>query len=71
MPTTKLTELAVAKVRPPKAGRVEYFDTLLPSFGLRITSNGAKSWVVMTRVAPQAAAGHPRELPGARPRRRA
>jgi integrase len=50
MPTTKLTELAVAKVRPPKAGRTEHFDTLLPSFGLRVTSNGAKTWIVMTRV---------------------
>jgi hypothetical protein len=50
MPTTKLTELAVTKMRPPKAGRIEYFDTLLPSFGLRITPAGAKSWVVMTRV---------------------
>jgi hypothetical protein len=49
MPTTKLTELAVTKMRPPKAGRIEYFDTLLPSFGLRITPAGAKSWVVMTR----------------------
>jgi integrase len=50
MPTTKLTELAVSKMRPPKAGRIEYFDTLLPSFGLRITAVGAKSWIVMTRV---------------------
>jgi hypothetical protein len=50
MPTTALTELAVAKFNPPKAGRVEYFDARLPSFGLRITSAGAKSWVVMQRV---------------------
>jgi integrase len=50
MPRTKLTELAVAKFRPPESGRVEYFDALLPSFGLRVTSRGAKSWVVMTRV---------------------
>ena len=50
MPSTKLTELSIAKMRPPKAGRVEWFDTLLPGFGLRITARGAKSWVLMTRV---------------------
>jgi integrase len=50
MATTKLTELGVAKMRPPASGRIEYFDTLLPSFGLRITAGGAKSWFVMLRV---------------------
>ena len=50
MPSAKLTELSVAKLRPPKAGRAEHFDALLPGFGLRITSQGAKSWVLMTRV---------------------
>jgi integrase len=50
MPSTKLTELSVTKMRAPKTGRIEYFDTLLPSFGLRITASGVKSWVLMTRV---------------------
>jgi integrase len=50
MATTKLTELAVKLMRPPASGRAEVFDTLLPSFGLRITAGGVKSWVVMTRV---------------------
>ena len=38
------------KMRAPASGRVEYFDTLLPGFGLRVTAGGAKSWIVMTRV---------------------
>jgi integrase len=51
MPTTKLTDLAVRKLSArPGQGRVEHFDTLLPSFGLRITAAGTKSWVVMTHV---------------------
>jgi hypothetical protein len=50
MPTTKLTDLAVRKLGAPASGRVEHFDTLLPSFGLRITAAGTKSWVVMTHV---------------------
>jgi integrase len=50
MSRTRLTELAVKKMRPPESGRAEHFDELLPSFGLRVTGNGAKSWFVMTRV---------------------
>jgi integrase len=50
MATTKLTELAVKLMRAPGSGRIEYFDILLPSFGLRITAAGAKSWIVMARV---------------------
>jgi integrase len=50
MATTKLTELAIAKMRSPKTGRIERFDALLPSFGLRITASGIKTWFVMTRV---------------------
>jgi integrase len=50
MPTTKLTDLAVRKLGAPASGRVEHFDTLLPSFGLRITTAGTKSWVVLTHV---------------------
>jgi integrase len=50
MATTRLTELAVEKMRPPKTGRIERFDALLPSFGLRVSSSGIKTWMVMTRV---------------------
>jgi hypothetical protein len=50
MPQTSLTQLAVEKLIPPKAGRVVHWDKLLPGFGLRITANGAKSWVAMYRV---------------------
>lgn len=50
MPQTSLTQLAVERLAPPKAGRVVHWDKLLPGFGLRITANGAKSWVGMYRV---------------------
>jgi len=50
MPRTKLTAAAVEKIKPPPSGQIEYFDQLLPSFGLRVSSKGAKSWFLMTRV---------------------
>ncbi len=50
MPTMKLTQLAVDRIGKPVAGRIEYFDTVLPSFGMRISSTGARSWVLFYRV---------------------
>src|SRR5438094_4021443 len=46
----KLTDLAVAKAKPPASGRTEIWDAMLPGFGLRISVKGGKSWVVMYRV---------------------
>jgi len=57
MPTQKLTTKAVQNAKPPYAGRLVLWDsvvsddTSLPgSFGLRVTITGVKSWVVMYRV---------------------
>ncbi len=50
MPKQRLTDTGIAKLRAPEKGRIEYFDTLLPGFALRITANGHKSWVVFYRV---------------------
>lgn len=46
----KLTDTLVERVKPPPTGRAEYFDTVLPSFALRVTDKGSKSWVVMYRL---------------------
>ena len=50
MPSIRLTQLAAEKIVAPTTGRVVYWDRLLPGFGLRITSNGAKSWVASYRL---------------------
>ena len=50
MPTIRLTQLAVDKLAPPPTGRTVYWDRHLPGFGVRVTANGAKSWVAMYRV---------------------
>jgi integrase len=50
MARLKLTSAAVKRIKPPATGQADYFDKLLPSFGLRVSHSGTKSWVVMTRV---------------------
>jgi integrase len=50
MPSRKLTDQFVQHAPIPKTGRVEYFDQLLPGFGLRVSNSGIKSWVVFYRV---------------------
>jgi integrase len=49
LPRVKLTELGVARIKPPVTGRREVWDATLPGFGLRVTSTGARSWVVALR----------------------
>src|SRR5262249_42158193 len=55
MPKMKLTQLAVKRLKPPAAGRVEYWDTQCPGFGLRVSApakgrEGRKTWQVLYRV---------------------
>jgi integrase len=49
MPTCKLTDLFVERVKPPASGRIEYFDASFPALALRITQNGGKSWCAFYR----------------------
>src|SRR4029079_8069668 len=37
MPTIKLTDAAVQRLKAPPGGRVDYFDAAFPGFALRIT----------------------------------
>ncbi len=50
MPKMKLTSLAVARLAPPTSGQVDYFDTTLPAFGVRVSLAGTRTYFVMTRV---------------------
>ncbi|MBJ7533318.1 site-specific integrase [Rhodomicrobium vannielii ATCC 17100] len=46
----KLTALAVARLSPPSNGQVDYFDSTLPAFGVRVSTAGTRTYFVMTRV---------------------
>jgi integrase len=45
----KITDRTLTR-KPPKAGQVEIWDTLLPGFGLRISYGGRRTYFVMTRI---------------------
>jgi len=49
MPKLKLTDLAIQQIRSPKQGQIDYFDLNRPSFGVRVSSKGTKSFFVMAR----------------------
>jgi integrase len=50
VPKMKLTALSVARLNPPPAGQVDYFDSAFPAFGLRVSVAGSRTYFVMTRV---------------------
>ena len=49
MPRIRLTTRGIDAIKPPKAGRVEYWDTMITGLGLRVSETRRKSWVVMYR----------------------
>jgi hypothetical protein len=47
----RFTERGLKAIKPPaKPQQLDYFDDALPGFGLRVSYNGRKSWVVLYRV---------------------
>jgi integrase len=56
MSRIKLTQAAVERLKPPTSGRVEYWDSQLPGFGLRVAAprprskDGRKTWQAFYRV---------------------
>jgi hypothetical protein len=50
MPTKKLTDLFVNKVKAPAGGRIEYFDAVFGGLALRVTGRGHKSWSLFYRM---------------------
>jgi integrase len=49
MPIVKLTARSVARLKPPDAGQIDYFDDSLPGFGLRVSAGGRRAWVLLYR----------------------
>ena len=48
MPSVNLTAAFVQKVKS-KGKRIDYFDTSLPGFSLRVSEKGIKTWGVSYR----------------------
>jgi integrase len=52
MPTLKLTKANINKIVPPSSGQVDYFDTELSRFGLRVTKDNM-TFMVYKRIRGQ------------------
>jgi integrase len=50
VPKLKLTDATLKSLKAPAAGQADYFDTLLPSFGVRVSAKGQKTFFVFDRV---------------------
>lgn len=50
MPTLRLTDAAIKKLKTPETGRIEYWDSHTRGLGLRVSSSSVRSWVLMTRA---------------------
>ena len=46
----RLTEKNILKIDPPKHGRIEVADALVPGLTLRTTDKGKKTWTLLYRV---------------------
>ncbi len=62
--TTKraLTVRRVKTIKPPATGQKDHFDAVLPSFALRVSSKGGKSYVLLYRPKVGADAGKVRRM---------
>ena len=47
MPKITLTDVTLRQLQPPAAGQIDYWDKMLPGFGVRISQGGAKSFVLV------------------------
>jgi integrase len=50
LPRKSLSDLAVKRIKLPAKGQVDVFDMGYPSFALRVSYGGAKSWVFFYRL---------------------
>ena len=50
MPRHKLTDAFLRNTKPPANSQFEYWDTLTPGFGVRVSYGAKKALQVLTRV---------------------
>ena len=50
MPTQRFTDKMLRGLKPASTGQVDYWDELLPGFGIRVGTTGRKSFFVGTRI---------------------
>ena len=49
MPSVRLTARTVPSLQAPPAGQMDYFDSALPGFGVRVSVSGRRSYILLYR----------------------
>jgi integrase len=49
MARLRFTVRSIDAIQAPSKGQIDYWDSTMPGFGLRVTTQGRKSWIVMYR----------------------
>lgn len=57
MPQVKITARNAPTLPAPAEGNIEYFDMILPGFGLRVSSKGRRTWFARYRIKGRKAKG--------------
>jgi hypothetical protein len=50
MPKHKLSDKSIRGLKTPTTGQVDYWDEIMPGFGIRVGHAGTKSFFVGTRI---------------------
>ena len=45
----KLTERAIARLKPPASGKLDVWDQTLPAFGIQLRATGRRAWIIAVR----------------------
>jgi integrase len=72
----KLTERAVARLKPPTSGKLDVWDQTLPAFGIQLRATGRRAWIIAVRrpgrtTTSRIKVGDPATIPLAEARARA
>ena len=51
MPRLRLDDMRLDELPVPANGQIDYWDPVLPGFGLRVSQGGTRAWVMMVREA--------------------
>lgn len=51
MPRLRLDDMRLDELPIPANGQIDYWDPVLPGFGLRVSQGGTRAWVMMVREA--------------------
>ena len=46
MPKARLTDISLRSIRAPDIGQVTYWDETLPTFGIRVSQGGSRTFVI-------------------------